>query len=81
MEQLARSVSQVANAIRRKRRKLSLTQTQVSEMSCLRQATISALEAGHGNPRLETLLMVLTVLDLELVVRDRTRSPKIEDIF
>ena len=81
MEQLARSINQIANAIRRRRRAQQLTQSQLCELSGLRQATISSLESGHSGARLQTVLDVLTALDLELIVRDRSKGPKIEDIF
>lgn len=81
MEQLARSLDQVGNAIRRRRKLLSLSQGQLCERTGLRQATISNLEAGDSAARLSTLLDILTALDLELVIRDRTKGPKIEDIF
>jgi len=40
----------------------------------LRQATISKLETGEPGTRLSTLFDVLTALDLELVIRPRTKS-------
>lgn len=81
MEQLIRTISQVGNAVRRHRRALNLTQGQVCERSNLRQATLSNLESGGSGARLATLLDVLTVLDLEMVIRERKKAPKIEDIF
>jgi HTH-type transcriptional regulator/antitoxin HipB len=81
VEQLARNASQIGNALRRHRRLLRLTQTQLGERSGLRQATISLLEAGDSDARLSTLTTMLAVLNLELLVRDRTQGPKIEDIF
>ncbi len=81
MEQLVRTIDQIGNAVRRRRKSLKLTQHQLCEMSGLRQATISSLEAGDSGARLKTLLDVLSALDLELVVRERTKGPRIEDIF
>ena len=81
MEQLARNASQIGNALRRRRRLLKLSQNQLAERTGLRQATISTLEAGDSNARLDTLTSMLAALDLELIVRDRTKGPKIEDIF
>jgi len=60
---------------------LKLSQNQLAERTGLRQATISTLEAGDSNARLDTLTSMLAALDLELIVRDRTKGPKIEDIF
>ncbi len=81
MEQFVRTNAQAGNAIRRRRKLLKLTQGQLCQRSGLRQATISSLESGDGSARLDTLFDILTALDLELVVRERTTPPKIEDIF
>ncbi len=81
MEQLVRTNAQAGNALRRRRKLLKLTQIQLCQRSGLRQATISSLEAGDSNARLNTLLDILNALDLELVIRERTVPPKIEDIF
>jgi len=81
MEQLVRSIDQIGNAIRRRRKLATLSQDQLCQRTGLRQATISELEAADRNARLSTLFAVLAALDLELVVRDRTTGPKIEEIF
>jgi len=81
MDQLVRSIYQAGNAVRRQRRKLGLTQAQLSDLTGLRQATISALEASENGARLKTLLDVLASLELELVIRPRSEAPKIEDVF
>jgi HTH-type transcriptional regulator / antitoxin HipB len=81
LEQLARNGSQIGSALRRRRRLSKLSQTQLGQRTGLRQATISALEAGDSNARLSTLTSLLAALDLELIVRDRTKGPNIEDIF
>jgi HTH-type transcriptional regulator / antitoxin HipB len=81
LEQLARNASQIGNALRRRRRFLKLTQNQVGDRSGLRQGTISLLETGDSDARLSTLTSMLAALNLELIVRDRTPGPKIEDIF
>jgi len=83
MEHIARTAKQVGAAVRRERRKKSLTQTQLGNDVNLRQATVSRLEAGKDATLLQTLLDTLTALDLELVIRPRTKSSSkdIEDIF
>jgi HTH-type transcriptional regulator/antitoxin HipB len=60
-----------------------MKQMDVGEKTNLRQATISALEAGEPGTQLRTLFDVLTALDLELVIRPRTKASteKIEDMF
>ena len=54
-----------------------------AEKTNLRQGTISALEAGKAGTQLRTLFDVLTALDMELVIRSRTKAAadKIEQLF
>jgi HTH-type transcriptional regulator / antitoxin HipB len=83
MDQIARTAKQIGAIIRRERRKHNLTQDQLGSRIHLRQATISKLEAGEPATRLSTLLDVLPALDLEIVLRPRTKgsSDDIEAIF
>jgi len=83
MEKLIRSTKQVGDAIHHLRRLRGLTQTQLAEKTMLRQATISTLENGNTSSKLQTLFDVLTALDLELIIRPRTKgsAQDIEDIF
>ena len=83
MEQIARTAAQLGAALRRRRRSLTMTQTDVGMRTHLRQATISRLENGEPKTQLQTLVHVLAALDLELVVRPRTKAriSRIEDIF
>lgn len=80
METIARTSLQLANALRERRRSLGLTQEQLAGRMGVRQKTISDIEST-GTARLETLLRALSVLDLELVVRPRTKGSTIEEIF
>ncbi|MBU6470991.1 MAG: helix-turn-helix transcriptional regulator [Gammaproteobacteria bacterium] len=82
-EQIARTPKQIGAAIRRHRRALGINQKAVGEKTHLRQATISGLEAGEAGIQLRTLFGVLTALNLELVVRPRTKAStdKIEEMF
>ena len=70
----ARSETQLGAILRRVRKQRGLTQAEVGEKTRLRQATISTLEDGAPATRLRTLMLTLAALDLELVVRQRTRS-------
>jgi len=83
MENIARTSKQTGEAMRRRRKMLALTQADVASKSGLRQPTVSALETGEADVKLRTLFDVLTALDLELVIRPRTKSHSkdIEDIF
>jgi HTH-type transcriptional regulator/antitoxin HipB len=83
MEQIARTPKQIGDAIRRRRRKLGLNQAKLGERTSSRQATISTVEAGEPGTQLRTLCDIMAALDLELVIRPRTKGTKdaIEDIF
>ena len=83
MEHIARTAKQAAAAIRRERRQQAMNQSQLGKKIGVRQATISRLETGEEATSLQTLLDTLTALNLELVIRPRTKasSRDIEDIF
>jgi HTH-type transcriptional regulator/antitoxin HipB len=83
MDQIARNQKQLAAAIRRGRRQSGLTQAVLGSRIHKRQATISNLESAGGGTTLETLFAILSALDLELVVRPRTKSSsaQLEDQF
>ncbi|MBI1820222.1 MAG: helix-turn-helix domain-containing protein [Nitrospirae bacterium] len=74
MDQIARTTKQVAAAVRRVRRQQGLTQGELGKKIKLRQATISRLEKGEEAILLQTLLDVLGALNLELVIRSRTKA-------
>lgn len=82
MTTVVRAPLQLANLIRVRRRKLDLSQEQLAAKVGVRQRTLSDIENAKS-ARLDTLLRILAVLDLELVVRARTRSSAddIEAIF
>lgn len=81
-DQIARTPKHIGEAVRRRRRALSMTQKDAAGKTGLRQATISELEAGEAGT-LRTLFDVLAALDMELVVRPRTKGSmdNIEDLF
>jgi HTH-type transcriptional regulator / antitoxin HipB len=82
MDNIARTPKQIGAVIQRQRRQSKLTQNQLGAKIKLRQATVSKLEAGEPT-LLGTLLDVLGALNLEIVIRPRTKgSPQdIEDMF
>jgi HTH-type transcriptional regulator/antitoxin HipB len=82
METIARTPLQLGNSIRERRRNLGLSQEQLAAKVGVRQRTVSDIE-NAGAARLDTLLRALGALDLELVVRTRTKSSAndIEAIF
>ena len=81
-DQIARTPKQAGEAVRRRRRALGMNQRDLAGKTGLRQATISGVEAGEPGTQLRTLFDVLTALDMEVVVRPRTKaSTEIEDLF
>jgi HTH-type transcriptional regulator / antitoxin HipB len=83
MDIMARTTKQIGSAVRRFRRLRKLTQVALGQKVQTRQATISKLEAGEPGTELRTLMDTLAALDLELVIRPRSKAPaeEIEDIF
>lgn len=75
MADLARSPEQVGNVIRRARKKLRWSQSQLGAKAALRQETISLIENGNPSAKLETLLAVLAALDLEFRIGSRAKGP------
>ena len=71
---LARDPRQIGNLIRRARKKQGLSQTALGAKAGLRQETISLIESGHPAAKIETLLAVLAVLDLEFQVAPRSKA-------
>ena len=83
MDQATRTQAQLGAFLRRVRKAKGLTQAGLSDRISKRQATISNLESPEGGATLETLFSVLSALDLELVVRPRTKAThkQLEDLF
>ncbi|MCF6099391.1 helix-turn-helix domain-containing protein [Mesorhizobium muleiense] len=82
-EQIARTEKQLGAILRRVRKQAGLTQGGLGDRIHLRQGTVSRLEAGEPAVQLRTLMAALSALDLELVIRPRTKgsAADIEDLF
>ncbi len=82
-EQIARTEKQLGAILRRARKQARLSQASLGEQTGLRQGTVSRLEAGEPAIQLRTLMEALSALQLELVVRPRSRSSAadLEDLF
>ncbi len=74
MNGLARDPKQIGNLIQRARKSKGLTQSDLGEKAGVRQETISVLEHGASAAKIDTLLSVLSALDLELRIAPRTKS-------
>lgn len=83
MDTIARSAKQLGAALRRHRRQKGLNQRSLGDLMHARQATVSKLECGESGTQLGMLIDALTALDLELVVRPRTKASAedIEELF
>jgi HTH-type transcriptional regulator/antitoxin HipB len=83
MDQITRTPKQLGTVLQRCRKATGISQEALAARIHLRQATISALENSATNARLGTLFDTLAALDLELVVRPRTKgsTKEIEEIF
>lgn len=80
---LARTGPDIGAALRRRRRALKLSQAQVAERAGVKQNTVSSAEAGGPGTKLQTLIDLMAVLELELIVQPRSsgKPASIEDIF
>ena len=72
METIARTPLQLGNSIRQRRRQLGLTQDKLAGIG-MRQRTVSDLESSAA-ARVDIVLRTLAALDLELVIRPRTKG-------
>lgn len=83
MSDLARTPAQIGNGVRRARKALGWSQTELGNRAGLRQETISLIETGNPAARIDTILAVIAALDLEfrLAPRSKGAATSIEDIF
>jgi HTH-type transcriptional regulator / antitoxin HipB len=82
-QHIARTEKQLGAILRRARKQSGLTQSDIGKKIHLRQGTVSRLEAGAPAIQLHTVMEALAALDLELVIRTRTKASAadIESIF
>lgn len=83
MSDLTRTPIQIGNGVRRARKALGWSQTELGHRAGLRQETISLIETGNPAARIDTILAVIAALDLEfrLAPRSKGAATSIEDIF
>ena len=83
MDQIARTQKQIGAILRRARKQAGLSQSDLGQQVHLRQGTVSRLETGEPAVELKTLMAVLSALDLELVIRPRSKgsAADIERLF
>ena len=83
MANVVRTSKQLAATLRRYRRQKCFTQLALGHLMHARQATVSKLESGERGTQIGILVDALTALDLELVIRPRTKATTddIEKLF
>lgn len=82
MDQIVRLPSQLGAVIQSARLRRNMTQQQLASLIGKQQKTISAIENGSEGTKLDTLLSVIAMLDLDLQVVPRRKDGKsIADIF
>jgi len=74
MSTLARTPRQFGQALRRVRKNTGLSQSDLAGRCGLWQETISKIEGGSPGSRLETVMEICAALDLEIVIRQRTKG-------
>jgi HTH-type transcriptional regulator/antitoxin HipB len=83
MDTIARTPQQLGAGIRRYRRQKGLTQGGLGDLMHARQATVSKLESGEPATQLRIFMDALAALNLELVIRPRSKlsTQDIEELF
>jgi len=82
MTQIVRLPSQLGALIQSERLRRNMTQKQLASLIGKHQKTISAIENGNDGTKLDTLLSVIAVLDLDLqVIPRRKDGTDIADVF
>lgn len=74
MNYLARTPADIGHALRRARKKNSLTQRELASKSGVWQETISKIENGLPGAKLETVFSICAALDLEFLVANRSKG-------
>ena len=67
----ARNTRQIGLIIRLSRKQKGLSQQELGKLAGLQQETISRIETGKSSTKLQTILVILAVLDLEFRVSPR----------
>ena len=80
MHELARTPKQIGTTIRRKRKRLGMSQSELGDRTGLRQETISLIETGNPATRIDTVLSELAALDLEFQEASRSRGSDPRDL-
>jgi len=78
MKQRITNVSQITRILVVRRKALKLSQHALAEKLGITQAALSQVESGIIPLSVQRLLEITNVLDLEIVMQNKQRSPKID---
>lgn len=83
MNQIARSPSQIGSLIQKFRKLRGLSQTELAQLSGMRQEMISKIEGGQTGTKISSICDLLAALDLEITIGPRSKSTAadVADIF
>jgi len=76
MKQRVTNISQIARILMARRKALKLSQHALAEKLGIAQATLSQIEGGIIPLSVQRLLEIANVLNLELVMQNKQRSPE-----
>ena len=79
MEQFISSPKVLGIAIKRQRKAKKLNQCEAGASFKIEQSTLSSIENGAPGTRLETIFRVLAALDLEMIIKSKNSSSKINE--
>ncbi len=77
MEQFVYSPKSLGLAIRRRRKEKKLNQNEAGKSFNLLQRTVSSIENGAPGTQIDTIFRMLAALDLEMIIRSKTRTQKL----
>jgi HTH-type transcriptional regulator/antitoxin HipB len=64
----------LGHILRDARKQKGLSQTEAGKSVGIDQPTLSKIERGESNARLDTLFRLLAALDMEMIIRPRKKS-------
>lgn len=65
--------------LRSVRKMKGLSQTEAGKSVGIDQTTMSKIEGGESNTRIDTLFRLLAALDMEMIVRPRDKTPDVPE--
>ena len=74
MQRLVRTRRDFGNSIREIRLERKMSQKELAKSSGVWQESISKIETGTANPRMGTIALLLSALDLEFVLTPRSKG-------